>query len=237
MEAQLTRRTAASCCQHLPISSASSQSSRVLLRSIRLPTTATGARKQSTRSRTRRALNIPPHPSFLDRKPKSGSNTIIFNPPASAPSVFHTPFKFLPKSDPRRRANLPASLFASSTTIQFNHTSPPSTPQTDDADFIANAPLLGSDCSTPKPHHLTPADVEEIRRLRTEDPVKNSVAVLSERYKCSKLFIMMCVSSPREHRDKIKSALEMVRQRWGPRRAAAREDRKRRWEMLFNSQL
>ncbi|KAK3359121.1 mitochondrial ribosomal protein subunit L20-domain-containing protein [Lasiosphaeria hispida] len=237
MEAQLTRRTAASCCQHLILSSASSRSSRVLLRPVRIPTTAAGARKQSTRSRTKRALNIPPHPSFLEPQQKPGGNHIVFNPPASAPSVFHTPFKFLPKSDPRRRANLPASLFASSTTIQYNHTTPSSTSQLDDPDFIANAPLIGSDCSTPKPHHLTPTDVEEIRRLRTEDPVKNSVAVLSERYKCSKLFIMMCVSSPREHRDKIKSALEMVRQRWGPRRAAAREDRRRRWEMLFNSEL
>ncbi len=64
-------------------------------------------RQQSTTSRTKKALKIAPHPSFLAAGPASPTaNHVIFNPPSSAPSVYHTPFKFLPKSDPRRQANL-----------------------------------------------------------------------------------------------------------------------------------
>ncbi|KAK3365820.1 mitochondrial ribosomal protein subunit L20-domain-containing protein [Lasiosphaeria ovina] len=78
-----------------------------------------GARFKSSTSRTKRALNVPPEPSFAKRQDKTTG--IIFNPPSSSPSVFNTPFKFLPKCDPRRRANLP-SLFTLSTTTKFGPT-------------------------------------------------------------------------------------------------------------------
>jgi hypothetical protein len=76
-----------------------------------------------------------------------------------------------------------------------------------------------------------------MRRLRAEDPVKNSVLSLSRQFQCSKLFVLMCCQAPKEHREKIQSQTEQVKSRWGPRRRAAREERQRRFAMLFNGEL
>ncbi|KAK4152911.1 mitochondrial ribosomal protein subunit L20-domain-containing protein [Chaetomidium leptoderma] len=242
-------RPAVSCCRSAV--SAGPTSSRLLLNTL-----PTGIRQKSTSARTRRALNIPPHPSFLNANNSTGNSgpdglrgtrrdtdQIIFNPPSSAPSVFHTPFKFLPKNDPRRRANLTSSLFASSTTIHYNatqqqssSTSPTSMPaeQTfSPEDFpMAEGPVV----LKPR-HHLAKADIEEMRRLRETDPVTNSVQSLARQYQCSKLFVLMCCQAPREHQDKIKAGLEKTKERWGPRRRAAREERARREGMLRTGEL
>ncbi|KAK3685841.1 mitochondrial ribosomal protein subunit L20-domain-containing protein [Podospora appendiculata] len=232
MEARLLRRPAATCCHRLLASSTTPAAS--LLPPVTLQFPSTGARHKSTTNRTKRALNIAPHASFLNKP--SATDRIIFNPPSSAASVFHTPFKFLPKTDPRRRANL-TSLFASSASIQFN--SPSSS-----ASDAAPAPGTTEDTLPPKiggrvgrTHHMTKEDVLEMRRLRETDPVANSVNRLAAKFGCSHLFVLMCCQAPREHKEKHVAAGELVKSRWGPRRRAAREDRKRRLEMLFRGEL
>ncbi|KAK0626833.1 mitochondrial ribosomal protein subunit L20-domain-containing protein, partial [Immersiella caudata] len=194
-----------------------------------------GTRQKSTASRTKRALNIPPHSSFLSSPADTSDPTvatgshIVFNPPSSAPSVYHTPFKFLPKSDPRRRANLTATLFGSSTTIKFN-------PDGDSATAIAERlPVVRPE--GPKTYHLTEADVAEMRRLRYTDPVTNSVTALATRFKCPKLFVVMCCHSPAQHQKEAAARKEAVKNRWGPRKTAAREDRYRRKQMLLDGLL
>ncbi|KAJ9156400.1 hypothetical protein NKR23_g1527, partial [Pleurostoma richardsiae] len=113
-----TAAAARGCC--LSASRGSSIQQRLGGGVIQLP----ARRHKSTANRTKRALSVPPHPSFLahgapvEQQQQLQQDHIIFNPPSSAPSVFHTPFKFLPRSDPRRRANLTA-LFAQSTTIHL----------------------------------------------------------------------------------------------------------------------
>jgi hypothetical protein len=86
-------------------------------------------------------------------------------------------------------------------------------------------------------HHLSPADIEEMRRLREADPATNTVQALSARFQCSKLFVMMCCQAPREHRDKVKADLAQTQERWGPRRRAAREERRARMGMVFGGEL
>ena len=76
-----------------------------------------------------------------------------------------------------------------------------------------------------------------MRRLREEDPVTNSVVALAAKFGCSKLFVMMCCHAPKEHQEKHKERLEAVRERWGPVRSKAREDRVRRKEMLLRGEL
>ncbi|KAK3327450.1 mitochondrial ribosomal protein subunit L20-domain-containing protein [Cercophora scortea] len=239
MEARLLRRPALTCCHRLllasrPITPAAASSPLP----VTLQQPSAGARHKSTTRRTKRALNISPHTSFLG--PPTTTDRIIFNPPASTASVFHTPFKFLPKTDPRRRANL-MELFASSTTIKFN---PTVTPDPADADADAADATAAQDALGPKiggrvgkKHHMTKEDVLEMRRLREEDPMTNSVNRLAAQYGCSHLFVLMCCKAPREHKEKHIAAGELVKSRWGPRRRTAREDRKRRLEMLFNGQL
>lgn len=249
MEAIVTR-PAVSCCRRAVAAPGTAAPSRLLFltTSTVLPS---GTRQKSTSARTRRALNIPPHPSFLDLpttgagKPAADGTTparpttdqIIFNPPSSAPSVLHTPFKFLPKSDPRRRANLASSLLAASTTLQY-----PSNPQPDASASASAAaavdalPVVNPAMPTPR-HHLSMADIEEMRALRAADPATHSVQALSKRFQCSKLFVLMCCQAPKEHRDKIAAEADKVKARWGPRRRQAREERGRRFEMLYRGEL
>ncbi|KAK1835464.1 mitochondrial ribosomal protein subunit L20-domain-containing protein [Podospora conica] len=249
MEVQLTRRPAASCCRRLLLSS----SRRPSPTSRPLRPSPPDARHKSSTSRTKRALNIPPHPSFLSpagvpkpsnnaavaAAPAAPSSHIIFNPPSAAPSVYHTPFKFLPRSDPRRRAQLPANLFSASATIQYNNNNPTTTGAASAAGPAAVDPKAFPEL---KPHagslyHLSEADVAEMRRLRAEDPVKNSVTALATRFGCAKLFVMMCCTSSLEHRLKMKEAFAEVRSKWGPRKAKAFEDRQRRWDMMLRGEL
>jgi len=89
----------------------------------------------------------------------------------------------------------------------------------------------------PKKYHLTPADVAEMRRLRKADPVTNSVTALATRFSCSKLFVMMCCHSTRQHQAEMKAHLEQLRSKWGPRKTAAFEERSRRWQMLLDGEI
>ncbi|KAK4042711.1 mitochondrial ribosomal protein subunit L20-domain-containing protein [Parachaetomium inaequale] len=232
MEAIATR-PAVACCRRA--ASSAPASTRPILNTL-----PSGARQKSTAARTRRALNIPPHPSFLTQTGNNAegrptTDQIIYNPPSSAASVFHTPFKFLPKNDPRRRANLASELFASSATIHFN-TNPSSTPSSSSTTAEEFPSIEGAPRYRAR-HHLAPADIEEMRRLREADPAQNTVQALSARFQCSKLFVMMCCQAPREHRDKVKADLAQTQERWGPRRRAAREERRARMGMVFGGEL
>ncbi|EFQ29000.1 hypothetical protein CGRA01v4_11347 [Colletotrichum graminicola] len=186
-------------------------------------------RGHKTFSRTKRSLNIPPHSDFLPAAPAAG-DTIIYNPPSAAPSVYHTPFKFLPPSDPRRRANL-SSLFANSSAATSQTT--PSSSAARPLPPALNVPSRG-----PKPrYHLSREDVAEIRRLRAEDPGFWSVTALARKFDCSETFITICTPAPREHKERLERKLEGVKSRWGAIRTKAREDRTRRKEMLFRGEL
>lgn len=221
MEAQLLRRPAAaasSAARTWPSSTSLLKTSRPINQQLRY---------KATVNRHKRALNVPPHPSFLasgsGQQPAPQTDHIIYNPPSSEPSIFHTPFKFLPRSDPRRRANLPA-LFSSLTPSPATDKLPPLLP------FLPTP-------EQPKIHHLTPKDVEQMRQLRAEDPVTNSVIALSNRFGCSKQFVMMCCHAPAEHQEKHKERLAAIRDRWGPTRTKAREDRYRRKQMLLRGEI
>ncbi|KAI0451199.1 mitochondrial ribosomal protein subunit L20-domain-containing protein [Xylaria acuta] len=179
-------------------------------------------RHQSTTSRTKKMLKIPPHPDFLT--PHSGQNHIIFNPPAAAPSVYHTPFKFLPKSDPRRQANL-SQLLRSSSDLDASSRS-------------AQLPPLSRAIETrEKKYNVTREQVEEMRQLRASDPMTWSVHKLAEKFECTPLFIMMCCKASPEHKDKERQRLEAIKARWGTIRTEAREERKKRKILLFQGGL
>lgn len=270
MEVQQLLRRPASCCLL-----SSSTASRLLVPARASLTPLTPARHAATRRRTKKLLNVAPHPSFLS--PPKDSDTIIINPPSSAPSVHHTPFKFLPKEDPRRRANL-AALFSrpdsAASTIAYNDPNhaallaaaaaasapPPPSPSPSIAQLNADNPhitltdkglqgavddpalpprfMTKNDAELlPTRHHMTEADVAEMRRLRTEDPEANSVVALARRFRCSKLFVLMVCQATQAHRDAKKEEKMAIIRRWGPRKQAAVDERRRRLEMLFRGEL
>lgn len=183
------------------------------------------SRSHKTTSRTKRALKVAPHNSFLPDRSAAfpAPNSIIYNPPASEASLAHTPFIFLPRSDPRRLAIL--RVRASGTPSADTTPSDESLP-----------PAMNYPRRNPR-YHLKEEDVTEIRRLRNEDPVQWSVGRLARKFDCSPIFIQMAAPAPSGHQEWIDAKLERKKARWGPKKLQAREDRKRRAEMLYRGDL
>ncbi|KAK3115665.1 hypothetical protein LTR53_004766 [Teratosphaeriaceae sp. CCFEE 6253] len=178
-------------------------------------------RHESTYRRTRTALRVKPDPSFLPSRTETQDH-IIFNPPSSAPNVYHTPALFLPSSDPRRK--------------QHTRTPPPlSTPTTATPAPSAVASIVAEKRPLPlsvrpedqKKYHLTPEQVEEIRRLRKEDPRKWTRVRLAEKFECSQFFVSLCCAAPEVKAEQDRQ-LEEIKQRWGRRKTEAREARQER---------
>ncbi|KAF3058254.1 putative ribosomal protein [Daldinia childiae] len=177
---------------------------------------------QSSTSRTKRALKIAPHPSFFPTSASSSgeSTQVIYNPPSSTPSVYHTrPSSSCLRDDPRRKANL-AQLFRTS------------------ADVSSSKSVLPPELKDPeRKYNVTREQVEEMRSLRATDPERWSVLKLAERFGCAPYFVMMCCRSPTEHRERERARLGAVKDRWGAIRTAAREERKKRKDLLHKGLL
>ncbi|MCJ1362854.1 hypothetical protein MMC16_001960 [Acarospora aff. strigata] len=166
-------------------------------------------RHESSFRRTKQRLRVKPDPSFAPSDAYTLDH-IVFNPPSSAPSVYHTPSKFLPPTD--RRRQLMTAAPSQTTRSQTSKLPPP-----------VRKPYE-------KKYHLTAADMEEIRKLRTEDPNLWTRDKLATKFNCSKLFIgIVCEASP-ERKESQQQVLDAVKLKWGKRRRIAREDRVKRRE-------
>lgn len=165
-------------------------------------------RNQSSYRRTKQRLRVKPDASFGLSSDKTQSH-IIYNPPSSSPSVYHTPTKFLPLDDARRA---------------FRNDNSANSQKSEDLPNVFKTTALY------KKYHLTPSDVEEIRNLRLSDPMTWSRGKLAKRFDCSPLFIAkVCEASPQK-KEIQKQVLEAVQSRWGKKRRMAREDRQLRKE-------
>ncbi len=177
-----------------------------------------GRRYQSSYRRTRSRLNIKPDPSFLPSKTEPHDH-IIYNPPPSAPNVYHTPTIFLPKTDKRRQ------LYEQAASRDSQLSATPSAPPSE----------LPPPVRQPyqKRYHLTQEDMEEMRRLRREDPLEWSAKKLAKKFDTSSIFVGFVTEGiAKEKREQQKQVTEIVKSRWGVKRRTAREDRalrKERW--------
>lgn len=194
-------------------------------------------RQESSYRRTRKALRIKPDPSFLPSKTATQDH-IIFNPPSSAPNVYHTPLKFLPPTDPRRKLHTLAAKPSPTTPPSSTPASPPEPSSALHSIAASRAqqpssplhPIATSHALPPvrpiyeKRYHVTESQIEEIRRLRAEDPRKWTRVRLAEHFSCSQFFVSLCCSSPEMAREQERK-LEEVKKRWGRRKTEAREDR------------
>lgn len=170
-------------------------------------------RHESSARRTTKRLRTKPDPSFVSSIPGSHMNDhIVFNPPSSAPSPYHTPPVFLPPNDPRRK------LLAQS----HSHANPYNQPDR------RLPPMLKHHRLYEKKYHLREKDMEEIRRLRTEDPFKWTRSRLAEKFECSQFFVGMVCPASKEKMDKRDEEIEQIKAKWGRRKRYAREDRGKR---------
>ncbi|CZR60513.1 related to ribosomal protein YmL20 precursor, mitochondrial [Phialocephala subalpina] len=176
---------------------------------------AASRRNESSYRRSKQRLNIKPDSSFLLGHNSPNQDHIVFNPPSSAPSVLHTPLKFLPKEDKRRQ------LLAS--TAARHQALDPALP-----------PAVPVKRSVPH-HHLSEADVKEIQRLKREEPDDWTCAKLARKFNCSTFFVSICLSQcggdDSQRKKDMAEKLEAIRARWGPRRRKAREEKSKRYEL------
>ena len=218
----------------------------------RVATSRVHRRYESSYRRHIQRLSIPPAPSFTHSPKKASSipsaSHVIFNPPSSAPNVYHTPLKFLPRGDRRR------SLYASAVSMH-NVSAPTPSPNASQAlspfakpgtqvhEAVSTHPS-GLRPSVPegeplppalkplqdKKYHLTASDIAEMKRLRAEDPKRWSLLRLAEKFQCSQYFVQICCPNEdagREHGARKADA----RRFWGPRKTRARDERVRRREL------
>ena len=176
-------------------------------------------RDKSTFRRARKALRVKPDASFAPAKTEAYDH-IIFNPPSSAPNVYHTPQKFLPRSDPRRKLHSLAPV-SSATPPSTPAASSPSAPQTP---VQSLRPVRKSH---EKKYHLGQEEINEIRRLRAEDPRKWTRIALAEKFECSQFFVSLCCTSPIMAKEN-ENRLQEVKSKWGRSKTEAREDRSTR---------
>lgn len=197
-----------------PLSSSSSASSQFYkLCATVLQTTK---RHSSSYRRHRIKNNIKPDPAFLPTKTEPHDH-IIHNPPPSMPNIYHTPTIFLPKDDPRRA--LAESLNPPQPRKKGNYSLPPA----------VRKPYE-------KKYHLTETDLQEMRKLRAQDPWAWSEKKLSEKFDCSRLFVSMATEgiSERAKKAAVQSAVTgVVKSNWGKKRREAREDRELRREKWY----
>ncbi|KAF4541135.1 60s ribosomal protein [Lasiodiplodia theobromae] len=205
------------------------------------PITHTQRRHEST---TRRQLNrlrsVPAAPSAVPSASHTADH-IVFNPPSSAPSVYHTPLKFLPAHDRRRElyaltARLsPSKASPTGTALSAGtYTSPSVLPPHlahKHATTVTKATSLPPPVRTPytKKYHLTAADIEQIRALRKEDPAHWTRERLAHKFECSQFFVGLVAPAP-DHAARKAAEIEEVKKGWGRKKREAREDRRRRKE-------
>lgn len=191
----------------------------------KLLTPSTFTRGHKTVARTKRSLKIAPHDSFLPSRATAfpASDAIIYNPPSSEASPFHTPYIFLPKNDPRR---------AALTRLRHTAGSPAALPSSE----AELPPAMRYKHRDPN-YNLTVTDIQEMKKLRNGDPLTWSASALAKKFNCSEVFVRMAAPAPEAHLELLKNKEERREARWGPIRKAAREDRKRRTEMLYRGEL
>lgn len=175
-------------------------------------------RNESSYRRTKKRLNIKPDATFVLSRTSPQQDHIIFNPPASAPSVLHTPLKFLPKDDPRRKL---FTLASTSTSVQKNATP---------------GPVIAAKPAGYQRHHLSEEDVQEIRRLKKTNPDLWTSHKLAKKFSCSVIFVGMCVKATENALRLEREKLEAIRAKWGPKRTMAREDRKMRRDAVYRDE-
>lgn len=143
--------------------------------------------------------------------------------------MYHTPAKFLPKSDPRR------ALYVAPTASADE----PSEPQGIIASIARERAASSPPASKLKPvrpqyekkYHLSQEDIEEIRRLRKEDPRTWTRVRLAEKFDCSQFFVSLCCSAP-EVANEREMELERIKSKWGRKKREARDlrqEKKKLW--------
>ena len=81
-----------------------------------------------------------------------------------------------------------------------------------------------------KKYHLTQEDVEQMRQLRALDPKKWTIGALADKFKCSYFFAQITCKNAAAGKEAAEK-LQQIKEKWGPRKRMAREDRTKRKDL------
>lgn len=190
-------------------------------------TPLTAVRGHKTTARTKRSLKMAPHDSFLPDRTADApvGSSIIYNPPASEASPLHTPFIFLPPNDPRRAA-----------IVRMRATTNPPIHAVPDGGRTQLPPAMNYPRRQAR-YNLSAKDMEEMRRLRNEDPVTWSVSALARKFQCSTIIVRIAAPPPPGHLEWLRAKQERREARWGPIKTKAHEERKMRTDMMYRGEI
>ncbi|WPK25679.1 hypothetical protein PUMCH_003004 [Australozyma saopauloensis] len=152
--------------------------------------------------------------SAFNIKPKT-TQGLIYNPPASAPSLKDTPRAFIPQNDPR--LTVLADKFKTYT-----------------AEELADMPII---YAHKKEYNLTPEIVQEIITLRQEDPEKWSVSKLAQKFNIEPSKVNILTGCSVAKQQKVLAELETVKKAWNETTRRARKDRVRRKQMWLRGEF
>ncbi|KAL2057783.1 hypothetical protein ABVK25_002167 [Lepraria finkii] len=160
----------------------------------------TARRHESSARRTTKRLRTKPDPSFTSPIPESQLNDhIVFNPPLLCPSL--RTIRHQSSSHPMTHAD----------NSSCNHTVTQTPTSNQNADYH---PWSRTTNPTRRNTICGKKEIEEIRRLRTEDPYTWSRAKLAEKYGCSPFLVGMIAPNEGKKAEESKKA-EQVKEGWG----------------------
>lgn len=163
------------------------------------------AQPKNRYSATRSKFNVKPVPT----------QGLIYNPPASMPSVTDTPRAFLPPNDPRLKVL--ADKYKTYTQAEL-----------DDMPIIY---------ATRKDNSLTPDLVREMVTLRLENPDKWTVAALSAKFNVDRKKVNVVTGVCKERQLAVLQELEKQQKKWLEKKRHARDDRWKRKQMWLRSEF
>lgn len=76
-----------------------------------------------------------------------------------------------------------------------------------------------------------------MRALRASDPHTWGVRALSKKFNLPMGFVMACCQAPREKLEFERRKIEAMRQRWGPAKKKAEEERHKRLAMFYRGEI
>lgn len=140
---------------------------------------------------------------------------LIYNPPASAPSLKDTPRAFIPPNDPR--LTVLAEKFKTYT-----------------SDELADMPII---YAHKKEYNLTPEIAQEIIRLRKEDPNKWTVGNLAKKFNVEANKVNVITGFSPSRQQKVLAEIEAAKIRMKDAAKRARADRVKRKLMWLRGEF
>lgn len=140
---------------------------------------------------------------------------LVYNPPASISSPTRTSKAFLPENDPRL--------------IKLGDKY-----RTYTKEELEDYPIIHSYAQ--KAYDLTPKDVENITKLRNEDPKKWTISKIAKELNIDQKKVNVITALNKERKRQIEEELNIAKSKWSENKLKSRSDRKKRVLMWLRNE-